>query len=293
MRPLMDAPSSPAPFRLGRWQVQPRAGVITCGEESVRVDDRALRVLGRLAATPGEVVSVDGLLDAAWPDVVVSPDSVYQAIATLRRALGDPSYIVTVARQGYRLAAPVTADSEALPPASAPEPSTPPKSPGAAAWVAAALLALLLAAGAWMHGRPIDPQQAAGIHSVAVLPFADLTDAMDKEPFADGVTEQLIESLARLPGAHVASRTDSVAIKPGQAVAAVAAQLHVHWLIEGSVRKSGERLRVTARLVRAGDGSAVWSHDYDSTAVDALKLQDEIAADVARALQRAWGADAG
>src|ERR1700761_6473144 len=110
----MDAPRFPHIYRIGRWQGDARAGAPRCGDDVVRIDDRALRVLGRLAQTPGELVSVDTLLDAAWPDVVVSPDSVYQAVATLRRALGQEAdgsaYIATVPRQGYRLMAEVVLD---------------------------------------------------------------------------------------------------------------------------------------------------------------------------------------
>jgi TolB-like protein/DNA-binding winged helix-turn-helix (wHTH) protein len=387
----MDAPRLPSSFRLGPWLVSPRTGTLRSGDELVRVDDRALRVLARLAETPGEVVGIDALLDAAWPDVVVSPDSVYQAVATLRRALGDtarePAYIATVPRQGYRLVAEVGWDrpaadagagahasvaaapgdastppgeagagaamvtSEAsiasalpgtpasldawIPPAApdsphpgvaeaaAPGPVVPARRPGAlgptSMLLAVALLVLAVGAmlvvdrSARRHGAEAASAPAvagasaptgatapsvasagatggadAPARSVAVLPFADLTDAMDKEPFADGVAEQVIEALGRLPGAHVASRTDSVAIPAGRPVAEVARRLRVRWLVEGSVRKSGERLRVTASLVRAESGEVAWSHDWDSRSADALKLQDDVAAEVARALQQAW-----
>ena len=328
----MDAPRFPQTYRVGRWQIDARAGALRCGDEVVRIDDRALRVLGRLAQTPGELVSVDTLLDAAWPDVVVSPDSVYQAVATLRRVLepapDEPAYIVTVPRRGYRLAAEVVLDERR--PA---EPAPPPVRDVAAAEVPAAaqvaratppsklgpvlmlLATALLVAGVGTalvmerlsksgaaesaHALPVasTPAGAAsGIdtappRSVAVLPFGDLTDAMDKEPFADGAVEQIVQSLDKLPGAHVASRTDSAAVPEGRSVAETARRLHVRWLVEGSVRKSGDRLRVTARLVRASNGEVAWSRDWDSRSADSLKLQDEVAAEVAMALQKTWQAD--
>lgn len=311
----MDAPRSPAPFRLGRWLVTPRAGTLVDGdEEFVRVDDRALRVLARLAATPGEVVSVEALLEAAWPDVVVSPDSVYQAVATLRRALGDttkePTYIATVPRQGYRLVAavepvddaaargaapaePAVPVSSAAPVADAPSvvaASSPPPRRLAAMLAAVLGIAALAGALAWgVRSRTGDGDDGLPPRAIAVLPFADLTDKMDKEPFADGVTEQLIETLSRLPGAQVASRTDSFALKGStQPSAALGRTLHARWLVEGSVRQAGERLRITARLVRAADGASVWSQDYDRTEADALRVQDEIAAEVGKALEKSW-----
>lgn len=101
----------PLRFQIGPWIVDRDSGCLTQGEASARLDDRTLRLLVHLAERAGEVVGVETLVQAAWPDVVVSPDAVYQAIATLRRTLGDPAFIVTVPRRGYRLAAPIKPES--------------------------------------------------------------------------------------------------------------------------------------------------------------------------------------
>ena len=105
------ATALPKTLRIGDWLVHPLSGDLTRGEERVRLEARTMRLLLCLAETPGEVVSIDTLLGQVWSGVVVTPDSVYQAVAGLRRLLGDdakqPAYIVTVPRLGYRLVAPV------------------------------------------------------------------------------------------------------------------------------------------------------------------------------------------
>src|SRR5690348_8091891 len=102
---------SDQPFRIGEWQVEPLLDQVTRGAEVHRLEPRTMRVLVRLAQTPGKVVSSEELLDSAWSGVIVSPASVYQAISQLRKLLGDtdatPRYIVTVPRRGYRLVAAV------------------------------------------------------------------------------------------------------------------------------------------------------------------------------------------
>src|SRR5918994_3518294 len=118
-----------APFRLGEWQVDPALDQISRGPETVRLEPRTMRLLVRLAQTPGQVVSSRELLDTVWAGVVVGPASVYQAISQLRRLLGDtdpvPTFIVTVPRKGYRLIAPVQriANVAADPPVIAPPPT--------------------------------------------------------------------------------------------------------------------------------------------------------------------------
>ncbi|GAA0756719.1 winged helix-turn-helix domain-containing protein [Ideonella azotifigens] len=296
--------ASPTTFRLGDWQVDPATDRLWRGGEATPLDSRAMAMLAHLASRPGEVVSIDELLSAAWADVVVSQDSVYQAITTLRRALGDstrePSYIATVPRRGYRLIAAVgpvepapraVAAAEAAPAvASGPPPSPAPaahqgrKAARLVSALAILLLALTLGLAWWA------PWHSAPGTSVAVMPFLDLTNAMDEEPFADGMTEQLIESLAHLPGVRVPSRTSTFFYKDKQAtIPEIAHALDVAYVLEGSVRKSGQTLRVTARLVRASDATQLWSETYDRQATDVLAIQDDIAAKVGRALAAAWG----
>jgi TolB-like protein len=122
--------------------------------------------------------------------------------------------------------------------------------------------------------------------SIAVLPFLDLTEEMTEEPFADGMTEELIDKLSKIPGLRVPGPTSSFYYKGKQVpIAEIGRALGVAYVVDGSVRKSGARLRVAARLVRADNGYVVWSESYDRPFHDILMVQDDIAGAVARALR--------
>jgi TolB-like protein/Flp pilus assembly protein TadD len=128
--------------------------------------------------------------------------------------------------------------------------------------------------------------------SIAVLPFIDLSEKHDQEYFADGMAEEVLDLLANIPGLKVISRTSAFQFKgKNQDLRAIASALGVSYVVEGSVRRSGERLRVTAQLISAQDGSHLWSDTYDESVGDTLKVQDQIASHLARALQVTVGAD--
>ena len=127
---------------------------------------------------------------------------------------------------------------------------------------------------------------AADEHSIAVLPFIDLSQAKDQEYFSDGLSEELLNLLAQLPQLRVIARTSSFSFKGKQAdVATIAKALNVATVLEGSVRKSGSTLRITAQLIRAADSSHLWSQTYDRELTDVFKVQDEIAGAVVAALK--------
>ncbi len=276
-----------------------------------------MRLLTCLADHAGEIVSIDDLLNEVWPGVFVSPDSVYQAVASLRRQLGDnskePTYIETIPRLGYRLVAKVSAcedqpssqsgsshvsEGEEEPTHAIAQMLGAPKKSRlrlreTLAWVTVAMLCFALVVAFVIHGRRGNserpnlpstiptPQQ-----SIAVLPFLDLTEKMNEEPFADGMTEELIDKLSHVPGLRVPSATSSFYFKGKQIpVADIAKSLGVAYILDGSVRKSGAMLRVAARLVRADNGYVVWSETYDRPFDDALMVQDDIAGEVAKALK--------
>jgi TolB-like protein len=127
--------------------------------------------------------------------------------------------------------------------------------------------------------------------SVAVLPFLDLTSQeMSEEYFADGMTEELIARISKIPGLQVPSATASFYFKGKQMpVGAIAAELHVAYVLDGSIRRSGPTLRIVTRLVRANDGFVVWSETYDRKSEDLLTVQDDIAGRVATAIEGAAG----
>jgi TolB-like protein/DNA-binding winged helix-turn-helix (wHTH) protein len=304
------------PMRVGAWRVDPLLNEIADGTRTVRIEARTMRLLLCLAARPGEVVSVEELLDLVWAGVVVTPDSVYQAVAALRRHLADdpktPTYIATVPRLGYRMVAAVAPwRDEPLAPSPSSPPSSPPASPPPAASGATAgarrgprrprlaatvgCLAAVLAIGAayLLHART--PAAAPGAptavprRSVAVLPFLDLTtEAMNEEVFADGLTEELIGDLSRLPDLQVPPPTSSFLYKDRKlAVADIARQLGVAYVLDGSVRKSGTAYRVGVRLVRAANGYVVFAAAYERPLGDLLTVQKAIAAEATDGIRRA------
>lgn len=245
-----------------------------------------MRLLVYLAEHAGEVVSIDELLNHVWSGVIVTPDSVYQAVASLRRLLGDdarqPTYIATVPRLGYRLIATVGDWHE--------RPTPPPRRKTGvllAVGGSACLVIALMFPGKVNHPAAIAPAGAAP-RSVAVLPFLDLTtQEMGEEYFADGLTEELIDKLSKAPGLRVPAPTASFYYKGKQVpLAAMARSLGVAYVLDGSVRKSDRTMRIAARLVRANDGYVVWSETFDRPADNELKIQDEVATEVTRAVLR-------
>lgn len=260
------------------------------GDETVRLEPRMMRLLLCLAERAGDIVSSDDLLERVWPGVIVTPDSVYQAVASLRRMLGDnpkrPEYIVTVPRQGYRMIAAVTPWTATV----ATEPSVESAKPRRFAPLLA-IAALLVLAFAIVYGKAAFERSTAPASvvvppkSVAVLPFLDLTEQMREEYFADGMTEELIDKLSQIQSLRVSSPTASFYYKGKQmTVADIAAQLGVAYVLDGSVRKSGGTVRVAARLVRADDGFVAWSQTYDRDVGDLIMVQDDIAGEVRKAL---------
>ena len=133
---------------------------------------------------------------------------------------------------------------------------------------------------------------AAREKSIAVLPFADLSEKHDQEYFADGMAEEVIDLLARIPGLKVISRTSSFQFKgKNQDLRVVGNTLGVSYVVEGSVRRAGDRIRVTAQLINTQDGSHLWSDTYDQPIGDMLNVQDQVASSLVRALQVSVGAD--
>jgi transcriptional activator of cad operon len=202
-------------------------------------------------------------------------------VASLRRLLGDdakqPAYIATVPRLGYRM---VAAVSPWVQDVSIEPPRSTPRRAGMLLAIGAAIVIGLVCFAVSDHV----PQR-----SVAVLPFLDLTtQAMNEEYFADGMTEELIDRLSKIPGLRVPAPTASFFFKGKQlTVAELAKSLGVTYVLDGSVRKSDTTLRIAARLVRAADGYVVWSATYDRPSGDKLQVQDDIAKEVAQELRAA------
>src|SRR5580765_5525195 len=209
-------------FRVGAWRVNPTTGEISRDGETQRLEARALLLLLCLAEHADEVVSIEELLSRAWSGVIVSPDSVYQAVASLRRQLGDdpkqPAYIATVPRLGYRMVAKVCPlpkeeqiteqRNQRKDGAEASQPQHTASSThqiwlrwlvAPAVLILAVLAIALLIRNKEVGKQPVSSALAAQPQkSVAVLPFLDLTDGMKEEEFADGMTEELINRLSKI-----------------------------------------------------------------------------------------------
>jgi len=272
-------------LRIGDWCVNPASGTISREGETTRLEERAMRLLLCLAGKAGEVVSIDQLLNEAWAETTVTQDSVYQAVASLRRQLGvdskQPRYIATVPRLGYRMVAAVSPWTETVAAAAAPAARlTRPR-------IAAGMgLCLAVVAAFLLYGRIAGSSQK----SVAVLPFLDLTEGMKEEEFADGMTEELIGKLSRIPGLRIPAPTSSFYYKNKHIpMAEIAKSLGVAYVLDGSVRKSHGSLRIAARLVRVENGYVIWSGTYDRPVGDILRVQDDIAGEVTKALRSSIG----
>ena len=281
-------------LRVGEWWVDPALDEISKDGTTVKLEPRAMRLLFCLVEHAGQVVSVEQLLDEVWKDVVVTPNSVYHAVATLRRELGDstkePTYIANVLRRGYRLVATVQwlDAAPALPGnlqanigASKTAARTWRRSP--ALWGAAALLIALLTIAYFVTLKPHKPM-------LVVLPFENLSGDATQEYFSDGMTEELITQLGSLDPEHlgVIARTSAMQYKGAHKdVAQIARELGANYVLEGSIRGSKERIRVTAQLIASNDQAHIWAQSFDRDASDVLRLQSEVARAIAEKIQLA------
>ncbi|MEW5687372.1 MAG: winged helix-turn-helix domain-containing protein [Pseudomonadota bacterium] len=260
-----------------------------------------------LMESPQRLVTKEELLEQVWPGVTVSEAVITSAVRDVRRALGDdarrPRLIETAHGRGYRFLAPVEAtDTPPTGPEPRPEPGietphTP--SPGATPaprlrpMAIGLILAAVVAAGGvsaalvWWGRYTPTPQKAAEVaKSVAVTPFTDLSPVMDQEWFAEGLTEEVLNGLARIPDLRVVSRESAAQFGDGGRAAVDAARgLGVAHLLQGSVRHEAGRRRVSVTLVRTSDGALIWSKTYDRDDQDAMSIQADIAFDIASTLR--------
>ena len=284
-------------LRVGEWWVDSALDEISKVGTTVKLEPRAMRLLCCLVEHAGQVVSVEQLLDEVWKDVVVTPNSVYHAVATLRRELGDkskePTYIANVLRRGYRLVAPVqwvdAPQSESALPANldrhqkASRRFTRSWLRSRAVWFAAVLIVALLSIAYFVTLKPHKPM-------LVVLPFENLSGDATQEYFSDGMTEELITQLGSLDPEHlgVIARTSAMHYKGAHKdVAQIARELGANYVLEGSIRGSKERIRVTAQLIASSDQAHIWAQSFDRDPSDVLKLQSEVASAIAEKIQLA------
>jgi TolB-like protein/DNA-binding winged helix-turn-helix (wHTH) protein/Tfp pilus assembly protein PilF len=233
----------------------------------------------------GQVLDKRTLLTAIWPDVVVEEGNLTQTIHSLRRVLGETPdehrFIVTVPGRGYRFVADVTTST----------PEEPPSARRRSLAVGAALTLIALAGIAvFLFRGPDEAQRVAAVNaakpSIAVLPFVDMSEAQDQAYFAEGLSEEILNLLAQSTTLQVTARTSSFSFKGRNVdIPTIASTLNVTHVLEGSVRKSGNRVRITAQLVEGRNSVHSWSQTYDRDVTDIFGVQDDIAGAVAEALQ--------
>ena len=295
-------------YAFGPFRLDPVRRTLMRGGVAVKLAPRLFETLLYLAENPGRVVEKDELLAAVWSGRIVEEANLSQTIFALRKVLqiegASDSFIVTAPGRGYRFTAPVSLETgiAATPPAAliAPANVVVARAPRRqlVRWRSALLVAMvgllaMVAAGviwrvplATRIGAPSGPQFAPPPHSVAVLAFTNMSGDPREEDFSDGLSEQLIDSLSRIDALRVAARTSAFSFKGRPAtIADIARQLNVGAVLEGSVRRDGARLRITAQLIDATTGYHFWSRSYDRDEGDVLELQGQIAGSVTDSLK--------
>ena len=281
--PTSTSTPSTRVLRFDGFELDVRAGELRKRGTKLRLQGQPLQVLAALLTHAGEVVTREDLRSEIWPvDTFVDFDhSLHNAVARIREALGDsaemPRYIETLPRRGYRFVAPV----EGIP-AQSPNHSAQSEAPlglrlrKSRAFLAAAIIALFIVGSAFFVTRP-------RLNSIAVLPLANLSGDPSEEFFADGLTDQLITDLAEVGSLRVISRTSVMRYKgTKEGLPEIARKLNVDAIVEGSVVRSGQRVRVTAQLIQASTDQHLWAETYDRDLGDVLKLQEQVADAIAQ-----------
>ena len=287
--------------------------------ESIALTPKVFDTLVFLVERAGSLVSKEELIQGVWPRGFVDESNLSKHIWLIRRALGEADqgaeFIETVPKIGYRFVAPVMRGAATAAPQTAPVMASERRRAGPwwrassalttrvllergggrtnRAAIAAAVLVAIFAVvalgmhyGSWNQKAAQPATVAIADKSIAVLPFVDMSEKKDQEYFADGMAEEIIALLVKIPGLKVVSRTSSFQFKgKSEDLRSIGTQLRVAYVLQGSVRRSGGHLRVTAQLINAQDGTHLWAQTYDRQLADVLEMQGEIAIALVQALQ--------
>jgi TolB-like protein/DNA-binding winged helix-turn-helix (wHTH) protein/Flp pilus assembly protein TadD len=297
---LLDQLETNDLYVFGPYCLDRQARVLLRDGAIVPLTPKVLDTLMALVKNRGEVVSKDKLLSLVWPDSFVEESNLAQNISVLRKTLGQQpdhvSYIETISKRGYRFVAEVNVIPRAAEPVekSSPQVAVTPEITGSPALarpqrytsILAVAMAILLcgAAGFWyyrqLHSRIPE------IHSIAVLPLKNLSGDTQQEYLADGITELLTTELSKALRIRVTSRTSAMHYRnTDKPLPVIARELNVDAVVEGSVVRSGNRLRVTVQLVHGPSDRHIWAETYDRDLIDVLALQQQVAAAVAHEIR--------
>ncbi len=274
-------PVTSSPLHFGPFELDLRAGELRKNGVKIKLQEQPLRVLSMLLDHPGEIVTREELQSKLWSNdtFVDFEHGLNAAVKRLREALGDsadnPRYVETLPRHGYRLIIAVEgSEQEARPPAV----------PAASRrrlilWTAgsALLVAAIATALVWRH-QLLERYRPVRIKSLVVLPLENLSRDPGQEYFTDGMTDALIANLSKIASLRVMSRTSAMHYKgTNKTLPEIGRELNVDGVVEGSVLRSGNRVRITAQLIRARTEQHLWGDTYERDLADVLTLQSEVA----------------
>jgi TolB-like protein/DNA-binding winged helix-turn-helix (wHTH) protein/Tfp pilus assembly protein PilF len=282
-------------YSFGEFTLDLDRGALLRAGVDVKLRPKSFEVLSYLVQRHGLLVAKNELLDAIWGQTVVTEESVAHCLSDIRKAIHDQSQemIRTVPRRGYIFDIPVTKHGGLVTKSDAPSSSK--LASNWPRWSLAAALFLVLGVTAvwwWFGNRGIDVAVTAGPkpmmapHSIAVLPFLDMSPERDQAYFADGISEEILNLLAKVPELRVISRSSAFSFKGKNIeIPTVAQQLNVAYVLEGSVRRAGSQVRISAQLIEARSDTHLWSQTYDRNLDNIFQIQDEIATSVVDALK--------
>ncbi len=279
MKAALPAASSADAIGFDRFTIDLRRGCLCLDDSEIKLRPKSFAVLLYLAENAGRLVAKDEIIQAVWPSVTVTDESLTRCVSDVRQALGDNEQriIRTSPRRGYLLPGPVWRTAVSSPPNVITETATEqPDSPEATAYLheeSPSGLSLLP-----VPGKP----------SIAVLPFQNLSDDPDQDYFVDGMVEEIITALCHIRWLFVIAR-NSTFIYKGQPinVTQVGRELGVRYVLGGSVRKAGQRVRIAAQLIDAASGAHLWANHFDGALEDIFDLQDQVASSVAGIIEPA------
>jgi len=286
-------------FRLGPWLVKPSLNIAVRNGTTSRLTPKAMEVLVCLAEHAGEPVSKEKLIEEVWPQTFVGDDALKGLVAEIRRVLEDdakqPRIIETIAKRGYRLIAPIEwIDGKAGASAERVQPETvrgslPKHKFQMAGWAVLAGALLLLLLGALNVARVrswLRPKDSAQIRSIAVLPLRNLSADPNQEYLCDGLTDGLITDLAQIGSLKVISHTSTMQYKDTKKLLPdIARELNVDGIIEGTVQRSGDRVRITAQLIHGPSDRHIWANTYEKDMGEVFALERDVTEDVTRHVQ--------
>jgi TolB-like protein/DNA-binding winged helix-turn-helix (wHTH) protein len=288
-------------FRLGEWLVQPSLNSVSRNGISLHLEPKVMEVLVCLVGHAGETVSKDELLKTVWPDTFVTDDGLIRSVSELRRVFEDdarePRVIQTIPKRGYRLVATVEQVDEL--PAGVAEAAQRPATGISATgdnqgWklralfvVGVALLLVALVASSvpiwrWLRAN----SNATSIHSLAVLPLQNLSGDPTQEYFSDGMSDALITDLSQIGSFKVISRTSSMRYKKtDKSLPEIARELNVDGIVEGTVQRFGDRVRITAQLIHGPSDKHLWANSYERDIHDVFALERDLTQEIASEIQ--------